>query len=362
MKIDEKLLTNGLQFAAKAYRQRNKISELGLLNGLTGVAIIYYLLAKQTGEKTFAEYGLDLLSEISENSQSLHNTKFSNGLAGIGWSIEWLSQNNLLDDVNTDQILEGIDNELYKAVSYSKENNISLYTGILGKIKYFLRRALSCNPGTHRYKRLGHQECLLYLTDDLADKISVEEAIPVNSTQNSNGNGQIPDISLIDLGTILTSISAIKLDVNRKVVEKILYDSVKWSDFLLSQSTHTNDYKDNYYDYLYLAISYLITGKKHKHNYWQSQAKRYIDNLICMLGEDRIFTNEYLFKKVSIYSLLYIHTQNLRFRNILESLLEKTASLKLPYSLLKGRGTLALAELSLLNPALIEDWHELFFV
>lgn len=361
--MNEDISTSMLQFTEDAYIQRKKIKELGLLNGLSGIAIIYYLLAKQTGDKVFGERGLELLSEISEDSQSLNNTEFGNGLAGIGWSIEWLVQNEFINDINTDEILDGIDNELYKAVSYSKEDNISLYNGILGKIKYFLRRTLSCNPGTHRFKRIGHKECLLYLTDDLAERISIENILPVDHKQSSNDREQMANVNLIDLGIVLTSISSIDIDVNRKVVEQILYDSVKYSELLLSQHiSFKNNCRDNYYDLLYLAISYLIAGKKHKHNYWQSQASNYITSLTSIYEDDCVLTTKQLFKKLSIYSLLYTHDQNVKNRIIVETLLEKISSLNISSSLFNGKGTIVLSELCLINPDLIKDWHEIFFI
>jgi len=66
---------------------------------------------------------------------------FESGLTGIGWAIEWAVQHKLLLDTNTDEVLSDIDDALYIKIMYSKEDDMSFRTGILGKLKYFALRS-----------------------------------------------------------------------------------------------------------------------------------------------------------------------------------------------------------------------------
>ena len=347
----------------------NNTLSLGLLNGDSGMAIIYYLLAKDTGNKDYKEKGLQLLNQISDNINSTKDLRFADGLAGIGWAVEWLVQNELLSDTNTDEVLEDVDDILYKSVVYSKDEYISLLDGTLGKIAYFLKRELSSNPNTHRFQRICLQECLVILTDDLADKITQGRLLTTIKLDHPISEPEAL-LRIIDLGTLVTMISGFP-NINIQSVERTLYDVINYIELGLSKAVIdlaskaiTNKERDYYHNILYLAICYFIAGKKHNHNFWQEQANGYIELLCNKIEEDNNNDiSEYqLLKKLSLYTLLNIYMPNFQYKKELQMLNNYFQSKDLPLRLLNGWGAVVLASVSANKPDLVKDWHELFYI
>lgn len=327
-------------------------AQYGLLNGHIGSAILYYLLARHTGNETLKEEGLALLDEISENITSIEKLAFGEGLAGIGWGVEWLVQHELLGDTNTDEVLEDVDNTLYKTVIYTRETDISLLTGLLGNAAYFLKRELSRNPGTHRFRRICHQECLVILTDSLYETLAGE-------------NGLLKEgIPPVNLGNILTLMASI-IDINRPTVKAILRESVKYAEEVLTHAISQEDPSrsvNGQLDLLYLAVCLLIAGKKREQSPQQLQAIAYIVQLYAGMQEGDPLDQDLQFKKIAVLLLLHVHLPGHEYREELESLTQRFSSEDLPFLLHTGSGILILAEICLNNPLLIEDWHELIFL
>lgn len=346
------LLKNEFIFSNEVEIQANSIDNPGLVKGKLGIVIVYYLLAKQSGDNLYAKKGLQLLEWISETGVSSGDLSFANGLTGVGWAIEWLAQNELIEETNTDEVLEPIDNILYKAVFYVKDDNLKLLTGTLGKIAYFLKRASSCNPNTNRYKTIGHLECLILLLDDLAAK--------VDDLASS-------EINLTDLGDILCYISSVRVKVNTPTLEKILFDSVNKIELILSvwdnNSTIANGVQnDNYLDLLYLAVCYLIAAKNKNNKYWQAQALMHIERIVPVIDNICELTIEQIFKKLTIYSLININSPAQHYQKVIEKLIATLSPMEMPPTLVNGRGALVIAELSLINPGLISNWQEVMLL
>ncbi|QES91044.1 glycoside hydrolase family protein [Rhizosphaericola mali] len=332
-----------------------------MLDGLTGIAIIFFLLAKYRNDKIAEEKGVFLLEWVSENGANANDLNFGTGLTGIGWAIEWLVQNGLMTDTNTDEILDPIDSLLYNIVSYSKDENFSLLTGTLGKIEYFRRRAMSNNPGTHRYKTIGHLECIVLLLDDLANQIP--EIINLYEDKDKYCNNIIMKNSLFDLGSILTSISSININTNTPTLGHILFNGIKYCEAILSNAKFNNSQKDEQYslDITYLATTYLISAKNKKNKYWEERAIGYTNDFIQFMPDNTKLTMKQLFQKMNIYCMLYIYLRETSYSSIIEELKDLLYTFKLPFTLFEGKGTLVLAELCLEAPDLIQQWYELFF-
>lgn len=334
-------------------------TQYGLLSGQIGSAILYYLLSKHTSDETLKEEGLALLDEISENITSIQKLGFGDGLAGIGWGVEWLVQNELLADTNTDDVLEDVDNTLYKAVIYTREKDTSLLTGMLGSIAYFLRRELSRNPGTHRFRRICHQECIVILTDCLYETLTGDNGLLKDTPGSAAENNFI-----INLGQTLTLMSSI-IDINRPTVKAILRESVKYAGEVLTGAVSLEPPSrslNEHLNALYLAVCMLIAGKKRQDNLLQSQAIEYIGKLYAALPGDVLSDQQLQLKKLSVLILLYVNLPENEYKDEIEKLVRSLSAEDLPFLLYNGAGTLMLAEICLSDPLLIEDWHELIFL
>ena len=80
----------------------------GLFNGKTGVALGFYHLSRRTGNDLYLHFAEKLIDEsigaLNENTP----LDFAEGIAGIGWAIEYLVRNGFID-ADTDHVLEDFD-------------------------------------------------------------------------------------------------------------------------------------------------------------------------------------------------------------------------------------------------------------
>lgn len=113
----------------------------GLIEGKAGIALffIYYSQFKQVQD--YYDTGIELLFEVLEDAggDQIIQT-FGMGLAGIGWSIEHLVREKLLE-ADTDEMLEELDPVIFRAMKLDlMKRNYDLFHGAMGCGMYFLER------------------------------------------------------------------------------------------------------------------------------------------------------------------------------------------------------------------------------
>lgn len=114
-------------------------SNQGLMNGNTGISIFFYHFARETGNADYEKIADDLLDKTFASMNSLAPPDFENGLAGIGWGIEYLVQNNFAEG-NTDEILEEVDNKIFRSLNEDNHTSFELTTGLTGYLFYLINR------------------------------------------------------------------------------------------------------------------------------------------------------------------------------------------------------------------------------
>ncbi|HEY5464675.1 MAG TPA: hypothetical protein VIJ95_15540 [Hanamia sp.] len=240
----------------------------GLYNGKSGKAILLYLMCKSSSDNQFGESALEMLNSVSNSIAGEEQLSFENGLTGIGWAIEWIAQNGFLK-INTNDILEEIDDAIYKSVVFGSDKNISLSDGTLGKLLFFLSRYKSRNPDTHRLKNIFHEECLVLLSDDLHEKLLGDGGVFKKETLDEN--------DLLNLGHTIYFISTfLWTRINEPTVEDTLYGVVKFVDNYVDKSINGNIAN---HALVFLSCCYYLAGKNHKQNYWQERAEKFIRRL-----------------------------------------------------------------------------------
>jgi hypothetical protein len=150
------------------------INQYGLYDGKAGLCIAAFLYYRNTGKTIWNEEAMLLLDEVCENIGTVQQMDFATGLPGIGWALEWIVQNNFVE-ANTDDVLESLDDELFKATIYSKTENLSLETGAIGLALFFYKRLMAQNPYTSRYRKVYIIECLVLLIDEIHNKLLHKE-------------------------------------------------------------------------------------------------------------------------------------------------------------------------------------------
>lgn len=264
----------------------------GLYNGKSGKAILLYLISKSSSDNQIRASALEMLNSVSDTIAGEEQLSFENGLTGIGWAVEWIAQNRFLE-INTNDILEEIDDTIYKSVVFGSDKNISLANGTLGKLLFFLSRYRSKNPNTHRLKNIFHEECLVLLSDDLYEKLLGDAGVLKKE--------KLDETDLLNLGhTIYFLSDFLWARINEPIVEETLYSVVKFVDYFIENSINEKFVNDSV---LFLSCCYYLTGRNHKHDYWQERATQFI---VMLLSDLR--SPENMNQKTSIWQLNKILT------------------------------------------------------
>jgi lantibiotic modifying enzyme len=174
------------------------IENPGLLNGKMGISIFFYHLARKTGNPIYENYAAELIDEIYEEISFTTPYDFEDGLAGIGWGIEYLVQNNFIE-ADTDEVLEEFDKRLTSLI-YSFPPTTGLCNGLVGLGSYLLIRIQNLNSGDEKIQSLINRQLLIHLISEVdrrtQDVSSItREPSPDNVADNylkteSNNNGE----------------------------------------------------------------------------------------------------------------------------------------------------------------------------
>lgn len=115
------------------------MQNIGLMHGKTGLAVVFYHLARKTGNTAFETFAEELIDDIIPVLSTQLPIDFENGLAGIGWGIEYLIQNHFLE-ADSDEVLEDFDKQIFLKFLEVPQSNIGLLNGVIGTGHYFLMR------------------------------------------------------------------------------------------------------------------------------------------------------------------------------------------------------------------------------
>ncbi|WEA01827.1 hypothetical protein [Mucilaginibacter sp. SJ] len=258
----------------------------GLYNGKTGLAISWFLMGSLTDNQYYSDKGQFLLDELGDNILKVKGTSFHEGLAGVGWGIEWLVQNNFIS-ANTDDILSDLDDELYKTVVYEKSPNISLYDGTIGKAMYFYKRWFAKNPDTPRSRIICNEECLILLTDEISEALDKSYNDDHLKLEESRGDYLI---SICQALIFLCKLRDCK--INLEVAAKSICQGIAVLEAEFENYESADIPNPEYI--IYLIYAYLNVGLKLKDRAIERRAKKL---LLCHQSRDK----PYLLKPHHVY-------------------------------------------------------------
>jgi hypothetical protein len=145
----------------------------GLFHGKTGIAVFFFNYARQTNNKLFHDYAIDLIEEIQQQITVTVSARYDIGLAGIGVGFEYFLQNGFLE-AEDDNIFEEFDARMYRAAMYEPYPDLSLGGGLTGWGRYFIYRLRGSG---HKGNKL--HEALVHVTDEITQKIE-QNTVPEN--------------------------------------------------------------------------------------------------------------------------------------------------------------------------------------
>jgi hypothetical protein len=173
------------------------IDNLGLMHGKMGISICFFHLARQTGNQIYEDYAGELIDEIYEEITINTPVDFENGLAGIGWGIEYLVQNGFIE-ADTDEVLEEFDNRIFKELIYNTPKEIGLLNGLVGIGAYFLKRIKNKSSSDEKIPTLTNKQTLIHLIDELDRKTQDTAEIVSEPLKTTNHEPQTTN-QLFDL-------------------------------------------------------------------------------------------------------------------------------------------------------------------
>lgn len=114
------------------------LNDLGLFHGKMGIVLFFSELAHVNQNPIYEDLASSLLGEIYEEIHYDLPLNLENGLCGIGWGIEYLVQNGLMEG-DTDKILSDIDQKVME-INPLRMKDFSLRRGLGGIAYYVLAR------------------------------------------------------------------------------------------------------------------------------------------------------------------------------------------------------------------------------
>jgi Lanthionine synthetase C-like protein. len=131
------------------------------MHGKMGIAIYFFHLARKTNNPIYEDYAGELIDEIYDEITIQTPCNFENGLAGIGWGIEYLVQNGFIE-ADTDEVLEEFDKRLIHEITHHAPDDVGILQGISGYIAYFFKRIKKGSKKNPALKRALLKAILLF--------------------------------------------------------------------------------------------------------------------------------------------------------------------------------------------------------
>jgi lantibiotic modifying enzyme len=151
-------------------------SNYGLFHGNTGLSIFFYHHAKSTNNPEYELIADDLLDKVFANINTSASVDFENGLAGIGWGIEYLVQNGFAEG-DTDEILEEVDNKVFKALNEDNQTSFELTNGLTGYLFYLISRLKKPMNPNSMAQRINRE--LLIMTINKLDELVTTQFVTI---------------------------------------------------------------------------------------------------------------------------------------------------------------------------------------
>ncbi len=116
-------------------------SDIGALSGLSGMALFQFHYSKYLDVQNHADFGVDILEYIIKKlNEGYSSPLYLNGIAGFGWTIDFLELSQFIV-VGSDDLLKGIDDYLVEVMKANlKQGNYDFLHGAIGQAYYFFYR------------------------------------------------------------------------------------------------------------------------------------------------------------------------------------------------------------------------------
>ena len=158
---NQSIITQHLQYITKILLINGTLVECpGLLHGKMGISIFFFHYGRFSGNELFFDYAFDVISEIQEQIHNQSSADYERGIAGIGIGMDYLIKNGFLQ--TEEDIFDDFDQRMFRAVMYEPWQDFSLYEGLIGYGRYWIKRYSSSKQA---------KECLLHVVSRIEERI-----------------------------------------------------------------------------------------------------------------------------------------------------------------------------------------------
>lgn len=312
---------------------RNGLDDLipGLLYGDTGITVVYYLLEKFTGNPAFGTTGKQLLDNVFDEGAMFDDVSWDAGLAGMGWALEWLVQQGLLQDADTDFVLTELDELLT-----SQRPPAVLSAPVVRDHFYYPARITAQHANAYTVPE-RFNTLMIILEEWLEDIRPADE--------------QTALITINNLATALLLLLQLP-DRNRVLIS----EAISLVDDLLSDNRIDPFHK------AWLAVICHTAGQCLQQQQWQDMATHYINAHPLVIPDNyKTMEDGQLFMILKISVLMNMRFPDLKLEEQIEDMIGVLSGRTLPAGMYNGYGTLLLVYMCLKQPSLTGDWHLLLF-
>lgn len=110
----------------------------GLFYGKLGIAIVFFELGRYRNNLVYTDYAEDLKNLLPNKINDKMTLDFATGLSGYGWGVEYMVQQQFIDNDNT-EICTDIDRNIM-LMNIQRLSDLSLEKGLEGFLHYILIR------------------------------------------------------------------------------------------------------------------------------------------------------------------------------------------------------------------------------
>ncbi len=229
-----------------------KEDSIGLISGQSGIALFYYycstLINKDDEEKCF--------NTIEEALQQINNgtniSTFCSGLAGFGWTLEFLKEKNLFTNEDI-ELLDNLDEYLYKQMIIHFNNKHYDYLhGAIGYGLYFLKRL-------HKEKSTAHLTELVNKLELMAEKGNngcLKWESVIDHKEGTRGYNISLSHGMASIVAVLTKIY--KADIEKDKCKQLITGAV---NYILAQEIDNDKYY-SYFPSISLESSEIIASSR----------------------------------------------------------------------------------------------------
>lgn len=122
------------------------VADLGLYHGRMGIVLFFVHYSRYMNTTIYNDFARDLMDEITEDIHRDVPINFEYGLSGIGWSVNYLLQNEFMKG-DPDDILVEIDQKIMEK-NLLKMPDVSVCAGLKG-IFYYIHKRIESSKSSH---------------------------------------------------------------------------------------------------------------------------------------------------------------------------------------------------------------------